>query len=91
MTEKQEAAVKCPFFLCSRKNTLECESMIGDSAMLTRFPSVSAMNEHVRRYCAREDGGKCPLAMNLYDKYRRLEELERERGKQRKLMYLKEF
>ena len=91
MTEKQEAAVRCPFFIGSRKTVLECESMIGSAAMLTRFPSVSAMNEHVRQYCAREDGGKCPLAMNLYDKYLRLEELQRERDRQRKLMYLKEF
>ena len=89
MTEKQEAAVKCPFYIASRKTTLECESVIGSTAMLTRFPSVSAMNEHVRRYCSREDGGKCPLAMNLYDKDLRLEELEQEREKQRKLMYLK--
>ena len=91
MTEKQEAGIKCPFFIGSHKNTLECESVIGSAAMLTRFPSVSAMNEHVKRYCAREDGGKCPLAMTLYDKYLRLEELQREREKQRKLMYLKEF
>lgn len=90
MTEKQQAAIKCPFFVDSRKNTLECESFIGSAAMLTRFPDVPAMMEHVERCCAKEDGGKCPLALNLYDKYTRLERLEQERAKQRKQMYLKE-
>ena len=35
--------------------------------------AVAAMKEHVRRCCAREDGGSCPLALNLYDRYRRQE------------------
>ncbi len=90
MTEKQQAAIKCPFFVDSRKNTLECESFIGSAAMLTRFPDVPAMMEHVERCCAKEDGGKCPLALNLYDKYARLEQLENERDRQRKYLYLKE-
>ena len=89
MTEKQEAAVKCPFFVGSWKNTIQCESMIGSAAMLTRFPEGGALREHVRRYCAKEDGGACPLAMNLYDKYARLERLERERAKARRLLDLK--
>ena len=89
MTERQHVIVKCPFFQDSRKNMIQCESLIGSAAMLTRFPDVSALREHVERYCAKEDGGTCPLAMNLYDKYTRLEQLEQEREKQRKLMYLK--
>lgn len=89
MTERQENTVKCPFYIASRRNILECESFIGSAAMLTRFPDVSAMSEHVRKYCSREDGGKCPLAMNLYDKYLRLEQLERERERRRRLMDLK--
>ena len=90
MTEKQEANVRCPFFLDSRKTVIQCESFIGSAAMLTRFPNVPAMLAHVEKYCAKEDGGKCPLALNLYDKYARLEKLEQEREKRRKLMYLKE-
>lgn len=91
MTEKQQINIKCPFFVDSRKTTIECESFIGSAAMLTRFPDVPAMLEHVERYCVKEDGGKCPLALNLYDKYVRLERLEQEREKQRKLMYLKRY
>ena len=73
MTAKQEANIKCPFFRSSRKDTLECESFIGSAAMLTRFADVAAMSEHVRQYCVHEDGGRCPLAMSLYDKYEQLE------------------
>ena len=89
MTEKQQAHVKCPFFLDSHRFTIECESMIGSAAMLTRFSSVAALAAHVRLYCMKEDGGKCPLAMNLYDKYRRLEELAERRDRERHDMYLK--
>ena len=89
MTEKQESTIKCPFFVKTWGNSLECESLIGSSAMLTKFTSAAAMKEHVRRCCAMEDGGRCLLAMNLYDKYRRLESLERQRQKERKEMYLK--
>lgn len=90
MTEKQEATIKCPFFVKTWANSLECESLIGRSAMLARFSSSAAMKEHVGRCCAREDGGSCPLALNLYDRYRRQEELERKRKQERKEMYLKE-
>ena len=89
MTEKQQALIKCPFFVSSHRFTIECESMIGSAAMLTKFPTVADMAQHVRRYCCKEDGGKCPLAMNLYDKYERLEELSAERERVRKHMYLK--
>ena len=90
MTEKQHALVKCPFFVDSRKTAIECESLIGSAAMYTRFPDVPALLAHVEKYCAKEDGGKCPLAMNLYDKYARLERIGRERERVRKYMYLKE-
>ena len=89
MTEKQETAIKCPFFVKTWGNALECESLIGSSAMLTKFASAAAMKEHARRCCALEDGGRCPLAMNLYDKYRRREELEKKRDRERREMYLK--
>ncbi len=89
MTEKQHANVKCPFFLDSHRETIRCESLIGSAAMLTRFSSVADMTAHVNRYCVKEDGGKCPLAMNLYDKYRRLEALADQRAKERRDMYLK--
>ena len=90
MTAKQEAMIKCPFFRGSRKDTIECESFIGSAAMLTRFSDVAAMTEHVRQYCVREDGGRCPLAMNLYDKYEQLERAEEARQKRRREMFLKE-
>ena len=90
MTEKQHAMIKCPFFVNSRNAAIECESFIGSAAMFTRFPNVTAMMEHVRSYCSKEDGGRCPLAMNLYDKYARLERLAREREKVRRYLYLKE-
>ena len=90
MTEKQIALVKCPFFVGSRKTAIECESFIGSAAMYSRFPDVPAMLAHVEKYCSKEDGGRCPLAMNLYDKYARLERIEREREKQRKYLYLKD-
>ena len=76
MTAKQETIVKCPFYMGSRRDTIECESFIGHTVMLTRFCSVSEMMRHVRQFCVREDGGECPLAVNLYDKYARLEQQE---------------
>ena len=90
MTEKQQASVKCPFFVGSRKNSIECESFIGSAAMLTRFSDVAAMTSHVGRYCVKEDGGTCPLAMNLYDKYARLEKLAEARDRERRRLYLKD-
>ena len=90
MTEKQQALVKCPFFVNSRKDAIECESFIGSAAMFTRFPNVPALLAHVGKYCSKEDGGRCPLAMNLYDKYERLERIARERERIRKYMDLKE-
>lgn len=89
MTEKQQVHVKCPFFLDSHRFTIECESLIGSAAMLTRFPTIADLTAHVARYCMKEDGGRCPLAMNLYDKYRRLEALADQRAKDRHDMYLK--
>lgn len=90
MTAKQEAIIKCPFFQGSRKDIIACESYIGSAVMLTKFADVAAMSEHVRQYCVREDGGRCPLAMSLYDKYEQLERAEEARQKRRREMNLKE-
>lgn len=74
MEEKTNLIIKCPFYSLIRKNMIACEGLIDNTCMTTRFPSAAVMREHIGNYCSKENGGKCPLAVNLYEKYDRIEE-----------------
>ena len=70
--------VKCPFFCKEKDNQLRCEGFIEGTSMITRFPSRRDLLYHVSKKCIKVDGGNCVLAKNLYEKYRILEEKERQ-------------
>ena len=89
MNATEEISIKCPFFCESEKLTVSCESFIGNTVMLTKFRTLTDFRHHIRDCCSQEDGGECPLAMNLYDKYERAEALREKREKERKLLDLK--
>ena len=74
MKEKINILIKCPFYLFMRNTMMACEGLNGDACMTTKFPSVVSMMEHIDNCCSKANGGKCPLAMKLYEKYDRMEE-----------------
>lgn len=74
MEEKNNEEIGCPFFSFIRKNMIACEGLIDNTCMTTRFPSAAHMKSHINKYCSKADGGKCPLAVNLYEKYDKIEE-----------------
>ena len=44
--------------------------------MTTKFPDSKKKTEHIKHNCFKVDGGSCPLATNLYTKYKAIEENE---------------
>ena len=64
-----EALIRCPFFLRLGETTVACEGHAAGTCMVTRFPSVQAKKEHLKRNCYSETGGACFLADALYRKY----------------------
>ncbi|MBR3767356.1 MAG: hypothetical protein IKL10_03840 [Clostridia bacterium] len=71
-----EEFIKCPFFLKEGRATLQCEGYIKGTCMTTQFPERSELIKYVLKNCAEINGGKCFMATNLFEKYRRLEEKE---------------
>lgn len=64
-----EALIKCPFYLKLGEKTIACEGHKTGTCMMTRFSSVQAKKEHLKRNCYSETGGKCFLAAALFKKY----------------------
>ena len=64
-----EALIKCPFFIKENVDYICCEGYIKNTSMLTRFPNSALKREHEKKYCYKEDGGRCPMARQLYAKY----------------------
>lgn len=85
MEHYSKADIKCPYFLYFKKDILCCEGLIGNTCMTTRFDSMGNMSKHIKQFCKKEDGGKCPLALNLYDKYERLEKLSSEYDRKKEI------
>ena len=78
-----EALIKCPFFMKENVDYICCEGFVKNTSMLTKFPTSQAKREHEKKFCYKEDGGKCPLAVNLYEKYKKIEEREKEEHKKK--------
>ncbi len=51
--------------------------------MITTFPARKDMLNYVSKHCEKIDGGNCIMAKNLYEKYKKLEEKEIEKAKER--------
>ena len=85
------AIIQCPFFKSERKNLLCCEGFIEGTCMTTAFSSRQAALNYISDNCSHKDGGRCPLAMNLFGKYEALREAEEKAEKewQEKLMRIK--
>ncbi len=77
------AYIQCPFYMDNSEKQIRCEGYIGGTCMITTFPSRKDMLNHISRYCTRVDGGSCIMAKNLYEKYKRLEDIEIEAAKKR--------
>lgn len=81
-----QARIQCPFFITEKNNILCCEGFVDSTCMTTKFPDVKMKTEHIKSHCFHKDGGTCPLAANLYSKYKLIEEKEdREREKRAKI------
>ena len=49
-----------------------------NTCMTTRFVDRYAALQHISDNCSRTDGGRCPMAINLFNKYKAIEQ-EKER------------
>ena len=76
MTYSVSGGIQCPFFRYERKNLLCCEGFVDGTCMTTAFNDRSSALQYISDNCLRMDGGKCPMAMNLFEKYRRIQEAE---------------
>lgn len=74
-----EVYVKCPFFLKETGKQIRCEGYLEGTCMTTSFPFRSDLIHYVNENCSHMDGGSCIMAKNLYEKYKRIEELERKK------------
>ena len=61
--------IMCPFFKKETKNLLCCEGYIDGTCMTTSFRSRNEALQYISDNCADVDGGHCPLAKNLYDRF----------------------
>lgn len=76
MNYSVSAIIQCPFFLQEKKNLLCCEGFVEGTCMTTAFKDRKSSLQYISDNCSRIDGGSCPMAMNLYEKYRRIQEEE---------------
>ena len=76
MNIAMHAQIKCPFFMTERNNLLCCEGFVEGTCMTTKFPDVHAKTKHIRENCFLRNGGRCPMAANLFEKYKAIEEKE---------------
>ena len=69
-----DTIIRCPFFQHFEKNLLCCEGVVDNTCMTTRFCDRNAALDHIAHSCSEIDGGRCPLAQNLFEKYRLIAE-----------------
>ena len=69
MNKTTDCLVKCPFYQSEKENYIVCEGFIASTCMVTRFPDTKHKRSHLKDNCYLEDGGKCPMARNLFEKY----------------------
>lgn len=70
------AQILCPFFMTERENLLCCEGFVEGTCMTTKFPDTKSKTQHIRANCFHRDGGSCPMAISLFEKYKAYEEKE---------------
>lgn len=72
-----DTIIRCPFFQQLDKNLLCCEGFVDNTCMTTKFPDRDSTLRHIAYNCTELDGGRCPLAKNLFEKYRLIEQQQR--------------
>lgn len=93
MRNSADAIIQCPFFKYETRNLLCCEGFVDGTCMTTSFSDRRAAMDYISRNCSETDGGACPMAKSLFDKYKKIQEAEMnaEREWQEKLLRLKGF
>ncbi len=88
MNDYLDSQIQCPFFVSESKLLLCCEGLLDTTCMTTSFPEKEAKLQHIDCFCRKKDGGNCPMATSLFEKYRRIGEkqTEEERLKRMKLL-----
>lgn len=62
-----EAKITCPFFIRENRSSLVCEGVVDETQLTQHFMSCSEKALHMKNYCNREGGMRCPVyrAVNL--------------------------
>ncbi len=76
MNYSVSAGIQCPFFKHETKNLLCCEGFVEGTCMTTAFKNRSSALQYISENCEKIDGGSCPMAINLFEKYRKIQEAE---------------
>ena len=82
MSFSAKAIIQCPFFKEEKKNLLCCEGFIEGTCMTTAFRTRENAVQYILDNCVRVDGGSCPMASNLFEKYRKIREAEEQAEKE---------
>ncbi len=76
MNYLSEANIQCPFYVKREGKLLCCEGYIDGTCMTTRFKDKYTADQYLFDHCFHKTGGSCPMARNLFEKYRLIEEEE---------------
>lgn len=82
MKNSSASIIQCPFFKSEMKNLLCCEGFVDGTCMTTSFPDRGAALSYISRNCSEKDGGRCPMAKNLFDKYKKILDAEEKAEKE---------
>lgn len=69
MNKTIDCLIKCPFYQSQKENYIACEGFLPNTCMVTRFPDKANKRSHLKNNCYLEDGGSCPMAKSLFEKY----------------------
>lgn len=82
MRNSAETIIQCPFFKFETKNLLCCEGFVDGTCMTTSFKDRKSALDYISDNCSNMNGGRCPLAMNLFSKYQKILEAEEKAEKE---------
>lgn len=91
MRNSVSAVIQCPFFRKEMKNLLCCEGFVEGTCMTTSFADRRSALDYISANCTHKNGGNCPMASKLFEKYSRLhsEQEQAEREWRNKLLSIK--
>lgn len=80
--------IQCPFYISEAKHLLCCEGLFDTTCMTTSFPDKKAKAQHIDSFCSKIDGGGCPMADSLFEKYKRLGEKQSDEERLKRIKIL---